>query len=61
MLLGNHWVLVLGSGPREAAALLTVLEEAAEGELAAVALGCAVNFPLGALEDEQASMARVRP
>ena len=60
VLLGNHGVLVFGSGPREAAALLTVLEEAAEGELAAEALGGAADFPPGALDDVRASMARVR-
>ncbi len=60
MLLANHGVLVFGPGPREAAALLTVLEEAAEAELAACALGGAVSFPPGALEDVRASMARAR-
>lgn len=60
VLLGNHGVLVFGRGPQEAAALLTVLEEAAEGELAAVSLGGATGFPAGALEDVRASMARVR-
>ncbi|HUY51278.1 MAG TPA: class II aldolase/adducin family protein [Streptosporangiaceae bacterium] len=60
VLLGNHGVLVFGRGPREAAALLTALEEAAEGELAAVSLGGAAGFPAGALEDVRASMARAR-
>lgn len=60
VLLGNHGVLVLGRGPNEAASLVTVLEEAAEGELAAVTLGGAVDFPAGALEDVRASMARAR-
>jgi len=60
VLLGNHGDLVFGAGPREAAALLTVLEEAAEAELAAAPLGGAADFPPGALEDVRASMARVR-
>jgi L-fuculose-phosphate aldolase len=60
VLLGNHGVLVFGSGPRQAAMLLTVLEEAAEAELAAQPLGGAANFPAGALADVRASMARVR-
>jgi L-ribulose-5-phosphate 4-epimerase len=60
VLLGNHGDLVFGPGPREAAALLTVLEEAAEAELAAAPLGGAADFPPGALEDVRAAMARVR-
>lgn len=60
VLLGNHGVLVFGRGPNEAASLLTVLEEAAEGELTAATLGGAVSFPPGALEDIRASMARTR-
>lgn len=60
VLLGNHGVLVFGPGPNETASLVTVLEEAAEGELAAVTLGGTVDFPAGALEDVQASMARAR-
>ena len=60
VLLGNHGVLVLGTGPRQAASLLTVLEEAAEAELAAGELGGAVDFPAGALDEVRASMARVR-
>ncbi len=61
VLLGNHGVLVFGPGPAEAAALLTAMEEAAEGELAAAVLGGAASFPPGALEDVRASMARARP
>jgi L-fuculose-phosphate aldolase len=60
VLLGNHGVLVFGGGPKEAASLLTVLEEAAEGELAAATLGGAVDLPAGALAEVRASMARVR-
>jgi L-fuculose-phosphate aldolase len=60
VLLGNHGVLVVGAGPRQAAALLTVLEEAAQAEIAAIALGGASDFPAGALADVRAAMARVR-
>lgn len=60
VLLGNHGVLAFGPHPGRAAALVTVLEEAAESEVAAGALGGAVDFPAGALEEERASMARVR-
>lgn len=61
VILGNHGVLVFGRSPQAAAALVTVLEEAAEGELAASHLGEPVNFPAGALEEVRISMARVRP
>ena len=60
VLLGNHGVLVFGATPGLAAALLTVLEEAAQAELAAVALGGAVDLPEGALQEVRASIARVR-
>lgn len=60
VILGNHGVLVFGRSPQAAAALVTVLEEAAEGELAASHLGEPVNFPAGALEEVRISMARVR-
>ena len=60
VLLGNHGVLVFTSTPAAAVSLLTVLEEAAEGELAAAALGGAAGFPPGALADVQAAMARAR-
>lgn len=58
VLLGNHGVLVLGPGPRQAAQLLTVLEEAAAAELAAENLGGATDFPADALADVRASMRR---
>ena len=61
VLLGNHGVLVFGRNPQAAAALVTVLEEAAAAELEADTLGGAQEFPAGALEDVRASMARVRP
>ncbi|MHB1737896.1 MAG: class II aldolase/adducin family protein [Actinomycetes bacterium] len=60
VLLGNHGALVLGRDPLHAASLLTVLEEAAEAELAALPLGGAVDFPASALADVRASMARAR-
>lgn len=61
VLLGNHGVLVFGASVAATAALLTVLEEAAEAELAAAALGGATNLPDGALEAVRVSMARVAP
>ncbi|HVD02917.1 MAG TPA: class II aldolase/adducin family protein [Candidatus Dormibacteraeota bacterium] len=60
VILANHGVLVFGRSPQAAAALVTVLEEAAEGELAASPLGGAVEFPSGALDEVRAAMARVR-
>lgn len=59
VILGNHGVLVFGRNPEAAAALVTVLEEAAEAELAASALGGAQEFPAGALEAVRAAIARV--
>ncbi|MHB1525485.1 MAG: class II aldolase/adducin family protein [Candidatus Dormibacteria bacterium] len=61
VLLGNHGVLVFGGSPQAAAALVTVLEEAAAAELGADTLGGAQEFPEGALADVLAAMARVRP
>ncbi len=61
VLLGNHGVLVFGTTPQAAAALVTVLEEAAAAELEAATLGGAQEFPPGALADVRASLARVRP
>ncbi|NNN16704.1 MAG: class II aldolase/adducin family protein [Acidimicrobiaceae bacterium] len=60
VILGNHGVLVFGSGPLVAAGLLTVLEEAAEAEISAERIGGAVNFPVGALADVRAAMESVR-
>ena len=60
VILANHGVLVFGATPLAAASLLTVLEEAAEAELHARALGGAKDFPEGALDQVLASMARVR-
>ncbi|MTE15387.1 class II aldolase/adducin family protein [Nocardia aurantiaca] len=58
VLLANHGLLVFGPDPRQAADLLTAIEESAEAELAARALGGAVDFPAGALEAVRAYMAR---
>ncbi|KJE76026.1 class II aldolase/adducin family protein [Ferrimicrobium acidiphilum] len=60
VILGNHGVLVFASDPLATAQLLTVLEEAAEAELAAVSLGGASSLPETALEAIRESMARVR-
>ncbi|MCL5052346.1 class II aldolase/adducin family protein [Ferrimicrobium acidiphilum] len=60
VILGNHGVLVFASDPLATAQLLTVLEEAAEAELAAVSLGGASPLPDTALEAIRESMARVR-
>ncbi|RMI30561.1 class II aldolase/adducin family protein [Nocardia stercoris] len=58
VLLANHGLLVFGPDPRSTADLLIALEESAEAELAARALGGAVDFPAGALDAVRASMAR---
>ncbi len=60
VLLGNHGVLVLGPSPDAAVSLVVVLEEAAEAELRAIALGGARDLEAGALEAVRAAMARVR-
>lgn len=59
VLLANHGLLALGSDAMAAARLVVAIEEAAEAELAASALGGAVDFPAGALEQVRRSMARV--
>lgn len=60
VLLGNHGVLVFGDSPKQAASLVTVLEEAAEAELSSSSLGGAQEFPHGALQEVRQAMARVR-
>lgn len=60
VILANHGVLVFADSPAHAASLVTVLEEAAEAEIAAISLGGAVDFPEGALRDIRTAMARVR-
>lgn len=59
VLLANHGLMVFGPDPTSAAALLYAIEESAEAEIAARAIGGAVDFPPGALEAVRASMARV--
>jgi L-fuculose-phosphate aldolase len=59
VLLANHGLLVFGPDPVAAGRLLVAIEESAEAEIAAVALGGAVDFPEGALAAVRASMARV--
>jgi len=61
VLLANHGLLVFAAELLAAARLVVAIEEAAEAELAAAAIGGAVDFPDGALEAVRASMARVRP
>jgi L-ribulose-5-phosphate 4-epimerase len=60
VLLANHGLLAFGADPLAAARLVVAIEETAEAELAAEAIGGAVDFPAGALEAVRASMARVR-
>jgi L-ribulose-5-phosphate 4-epimerase len=57
VLLANHGVLVFGADPAAAVALVVALEEGAEAEWRAVALGGSTPFPAGALEAVRASMA----
>jgi len=60
VLLANHGLLAFAADPLAAARLVVAIEEAAEAELAAEAIGGAVDFPAGALEAVRESMARVR-
>jgi len=60
VLLANHGLLAFAPDPLAAAHLVVAIEEAAEAELAATAIGGAVDFPAGALDAVRASMARVR-
>lgn len=60
VLLGNHGVLVFGDDVTDAAHLLILLEEAAQGELNALPIGGAKDFPPGALESVRESMRRAR-
>jgi L-ribulose-5-phosphate 4-epimerase len=60
VLLANHGLLVFGANPMAAARLVVAIEESAEAEIAAAAIGGAVDFPKGALAAVQESMARVR-
>jgi L-ribulose-5-phosphate 4-epimerase len=60
VLLANHGLLAFAADPVAAARLVVAIEEAAEAELAAAAIGGAVDFPAGALDAVRASMARVQ-
>ncbi|GAA2716387.1 MULTISPECIES: class II aldolase/adducin family protein [Streptomyces] len=59
VLLANHGLLVFGPDAAAAGHLLVAIEESAEAEIAAAAIGGAVDFPEGALESVRASIARV--
>ncbi|MFF1561205.1 class II aldolase/adducin family protein [Streptomyces sp. NPDC058279] len=58
-LLANHGLLVFGPDSAATAHLVVAIEESAEAELAAAAIGGAVDFPEGALAAVRASIARV--
>lgn len=60
VLLANHGLLAFTDAPEQTAALIIALEEAAEAELSAHALGGARDFPTGALNDVLASMRDAR-
>ncbi len=60
VLLANHGLLAFAADPLAAARLVVAIEETAEAELAAEAIGGAVDFPAGALDAVRASMARVQ-
>lgn len=59
VLLANHGLLVFGPDSAAAAHLVVAIEESAEAEIAATAIGGAVDFPEGALAAVRASMAQV--
>jgi len=58
VLLGNHGLLAFGRDSLAVAYLIVAMEEAAEMTLDARKLGGELPFPAGALEHEQAHMAR---
>ncbi|MET7458059.1 class II aldolase/adducin family protein [Streptomyces sp. NPDC005574] len=58
-LLANHGLIVFGPDPAATAHLVVAIEESAEAEIAAAAIGGAVDFPEGALAAVRASIARV--
>jgi L-fuculose-phosphate aldolase len=60
VLLANHGLLAFSTDPSTTADLIIALEEAAEAELAACAIGGAEDLPEGALGAVHASMARGR-
>ncbi|GLW68893.1 L-ribulose-5-phosphate 4-epimerase [Kitasatospora phosalacinea] len=59
VLLANHGLLVFGPDAAAAGHLVVAIEESAQAEIAAAAIGGAVDFPAGALEAVRASIARV--
>ncbi|GAA1244012.1 class II aldolase/adducin family protein [Kitasatospora nipponensis] len=59
VLLANHGLLVFGPDSAATAHLVVAIEESAEAEIAAAAIGGAVDFPEGALAAVRASIARV--
>lgn len=61
VLLGNHGLLVFGPDVGAAVGLLIAVEEGAEAEWRAAALGGSKPFPPGALDAVRASMAASRP
>jgi L-fuculose-phosphate aldolase len=60
VLLGNHGLLAFGPHPEAAAQLVVILEEGAEAEWRAIALGGSSPFPADALESVRASIAAAR-
>ena len=60
VLLANHGLLVFGTDPAGAAGLVVAVEESADAELSATALGGAQDLPAGALEDIRESMGKAR-
>ncbi len=60
VLLANHGLLAFGADPVATAQLVVAIEESAEAELAATAIGGAADFPAGALAAVRASMAKAR-
>ncbi|MEU1037103.1 class II aldolase/adducin family protein [Streptomyces sp. NPDC005907] len=58
-LLANHGLIVFGPDSVGTAHLVVAIEESAEAEIAAAAIGGAVDFPEGALAAVRASIARV--
>ncbi|GAA2435196.1 class II aldolase/adducin family protein [Streptomyces mauvecolor] len=59
VLLANHGLLVFGPDSAATAHLVVAIEESAEAEIAAAAIGGGVDFPPGAQEAVRASIARV--
>ncbi|MFJ3877865.1 class II aldolase/adducin family protein [Streptomyces sp. NPDC090077] len=58
VLLANHGLLAFGPDAAATARLVVAVEESAEAEIAAAAIGGAVDFPPGALEAVRAAIVR---